>query len=123
MQEVADKASTSWARMVLVIEVSTSAGCCLQPALWRTEYLLLAAGRHPTQSGHLCGCRAYRWDRFYAGLLAGPRRPKIELYQGERQSYGALGISRITGLTGPSIRWLALTCILLEMAEMRFSTF
>ena len=45
-----------------------------------------------------------RWVRLYAGLLAGPSHPKIELYQGESPPYGALCISRITRPTGPSIR-------------------
>lgn len=40
-------------------------------------------GRLPTHSGHWCGRRACRGVRLYAGLLTGPRRPKIELYQGK----------------------------------------
>ena len=44
------------------------------------------------------------WVRLYVGLLAGPSRPKIELYQGDSPPYGALWISRITGPRGLAIR-------------------
>jgi len=45
--------------------------------------LLVAVGRPTTQGGHWCGRWSCHWVHLYAALLAGPCRPKIELYQGE----------------------------------------
>lgn len=45
-----------------------------------------------------------RWVRLFIGLLAGPRRPKIEPHQGDSPPDGAPWISLITGPTDPAIR-------------------
>lgn len=49
----------------------------------------------------------YHRVRLSAALLAGPCRPKIELYQGEGLVQGALRINRLTGPKGPPVKQLA----------------
>ena len=44
------------------------------------------------------------WVRLYVGLLTGPSRPKIQLYQGDSRPFGGMWISCITGPRGPAIR-------------------
>lgn len=56
-----------------------------------------------TDSSHWCGRRAYRWVRLYAGLLAEPRRPKIEPYIQAEPALRA-GLIPELGLTGLSRR-------------------
>lgn len=72
--------------------------------LMRNWISVLEGGYRPEADIHRSARSVPCWVRLFIGLLAGPRRPKIDWYQGDSPPYGALWKNRITGPRDPAIR-------------------